>query len=185
MALVVENLFANAGNTRDASLTPGSRRFPGGRNGYLLQYSCLEESHGQRSLAGYSPWHRVPLDMTKLLGTHTCCMLLLTIIILLISVTLLPCSKAVIPAPAFLSPDPKLFLHHFTSFLWLSSSTTRNHHSSPSGDPFSTFLHWGLFMPICNSVYVCWSHLLGCHLSEDRAGALYIPVFKPLIYSPH
>jgi len=52
VALVVKNLFANAGNTRDASLTPGSRRFPGGRTGYLLQYSCLEESHGQRSLAG-------------------------------------------------------------------------------------------------------------------------------------
>ena len=117
VALVVKNLFANAGNTRDASLTPGSRRFPGGGNGYLLQYSCLEESHRQRSLAGYSPWHRVALGMTELLGTHTRSMLLLIIIILLISVTLLPCSKAMIPAPAFLSPDPKLFIHHFTSFL--------------------------------------------------------------------
>jgi len=27
-------------------------------NGYPLQYSCLEKSHGQRSLAGYSPWGR-------------------------------------------------------------------------------------------------------------------------------
>ena len=24
---------------------------------HLLQYSCLENPHGQRSLAGYSPWH--------------------------------------------------------------------------------------------------------------------------------
>ena len=29
---------------------------PGGGNGNPLQYSCLEKSHGQRSLAGYSPW---------------------------------------------------------------------------------------------------------------------------------
>ena len=29
---------------------------PGGRNGNLLQYSCLEKSHGQKSLEGYSPW---------------------------------------------------------------------------------------------------------------------------------
>ena len=31
---------------------------PGGGNGSLLQYSCLENPHGQRSLAGYSPWGR-------------------------------------------------------------------------------------------------------------------------------
>ena len=30
-----------------------------------LQYSCLEKSHGQKSLAGYSPWARQELDMTK------------------------------------------------------------------------------------------------------------------------
>ena len=28
----------------------------GEENGYPLQYSCLEKSHGQRSLVGYSPW---------------------------------------------------------------------------------------------------------------------------------
>ena len=27
-----------------------------GFDGNLLQYSCLENPHGQRSLAGYSPW---------------------------------------------------------------------------------------------------------------------------------
>ena len=36
---------------------------PGERNGNPLQYSCLEKSHGQRSLAGYSPWGRKELDM--------------------------------------------------------------------------------------------------------------------------
>ena len=34
---------------------PGSGRSPGEGNGNPLQYSCLEKSHGQRSLAGYSP----------------------------------------------------------------------------------------------------------------------------------
>ena len=32
----------------------------GGGYGNLLQYSCLESPHGQRSLVGYSPWgHKV------------------------------------------------------------------------------------------------------------------------------
>ena len=40
--IVVKNLPANAEDTRDAGLTPGSGRSPGGGNGYPLQYSCLE-----------------------------------------------------------------------------------------------------------------------------------------------
>ena len=36
---------------------------PGEGNGNPLQYSRLENPHGQRSLAGYSPWgHRVGHD---------------------------------------------------------------------------------------------------------------------------
>ena len=34
---------------------PGSRRFPGERHGYPLQYPCLGNPR-QRSLAGYIPW---------------------------------------------------------------------------------------------------------------------------------
>ena len=34
---------------------PGSGRSPGEGHGNPLQYSCLENLHGQRSLAGYSP----------------------------------------------------------------------------------------------------------------------------------
>ena len=34
---------------------PGLGRSPGGGNGNSLQYSCLENPHGQRSLVGYSP----------------------------------------------------------------------------------------------------------------------------------
>ena len=43
MALV-KNPPANAGDTRDMSSIPGSRRAPGGGNGNSLQYSCLENS---------------------------------------------------------------------------------------------------------------------------------------------
>ena len=35
---------ANAGDPRDAGLIPGLGRCPGGGNGNLLQYSCLENS---------------------------------------------------------------------------------------------------------------------------------------------
>ena len=34
-----------------------------------LQYSCLENPYGQRSLMGYSPWGRKELDMTEWLST--------------------------------------------------------------------------------------------------------------------
>ena len=55
---------------------PGLGRFPGGGNGNPLQYSCLEECHGQRSLAGYSPCSCRELDatftFTFLLGTKIC-----------------------------------------------------------------------------------------------------------------
>ena len=34
-----------------------------------LQYSCLENPHGQRSLAGYSPWGGKESDTTEGLST--------------------------------------------------------------------------------------------------------------------
>ena len=33
-----------------------SRRAPGGGHGNPLQYSCLKNPHGQKSLPDYSPW---------------------------------------------------------------------------------------------------------------------------------
>ena len=54
MALVVKNLLPNAGDVRDAGSIPGLGRSPGGGHGDAFQYSCLENNHGQRSLAGYS-----------------------------------------------------------------------------------------------------------------------------------
>ena len=41
---VVKNLPANAGDTGDMALTPGSVRSPGEGNDNPLQYSCLENS---------------------------------------------------------------------------------------------------------------------------------------------
>ena len=42
VALVVKNPPANTGDVRGAGLIPGSEKFPGGRHGNPLQYSCLE-----------------------------------------------------------------------------------------------------------------------------------------------
>ena len=50
VALVVKNLPANAGDIRDKGLIPGSGRYPGEGHGNSLQYSFLENPHGQRSL---------------------------------------------------------------------------------------------------------------------------------------
>ena len=44
----------SACNAGDLGLIPGLGRTPGGGQGNPLQYSCLENPNGQRSLAGYS-----------------------------------------------------------------------------------------------------------------------------------
>ena len=54
-------------------LIPGLGRSPGGGPDNPLQYSCLENPHGQRSLEGYSPWGRKELDTTVLLSTAQHC----------------------------------------------------------------------------------------------------------------
>ena len=59
----------NEGDTGDVSLITGSGRSPGGGHNNPLQYSCLENTHAQRSLAGYSPWDCKELDVTERLST--------------------------------------------------------------------------------------------------------------------
>ena len=49
----------------DPGSVPGLGRSPAGGHGDALQYSCLANPHGQRSLAGYSPWGRKELAMTE------------------------------------------------------------------------------------------------------------------------
>ena len=55
----VQNLPANAGDTGDTGSIPGSGRSPGVRAWQPTPVFLPGESHGQRSLVGYSPWgHR-------------------------------------------------------------------------------------------------------------------------------
>ena len=56
--LRVKSSLANAGDVGDENSIPGLGRSPGEGHGNPLQYSCLENSHGERSLVGYSPWGR-------------------------------------------------------------------------------------------------------------------------------
>ena len=63
--VVVKNPSANAGDIRDMGSIPGSGRSPGGGHGNPLQYFCLENPHGQRSLEGYSPQGCTESDMTS------------------------------------------------------------------------------------------------------------------------
>ena len=52
VVLMVKTPSASAEDERDVGLIPGLGRCPGGRHGNPLQYSCLENAHGQRILAG-------------------------------------------------------------------------------------------------------------------------------------
>ena len=59
----------SACNVGDLGLIPGLGRSPGGGHGNPLQYSCLENPHGLRSLAGHSPWGCEESDTTEWLST--------------------------------------------------------------------------------------------------------------------
>ena len=56
-------------NVGDLGLIPELGRTPGGGHDNPLQYSCLENPHGPRSLVGYSPWDHRESDMTEQLST--------------------------------------------------------------------------------------------------------------------
>ena len=61
-----KELAYSLGNTRDMGSVPGLGRSFGEGHGNPLQYSCLENSHGQRSLVGYSLWaHRISHDLAE------------------------------------------------------------------------------------------------------------------------
>ena len=59
----------SACNEGDPGLIPGLGRSPRGGHGSPLQYSCLENPHGQRSLVGYSSWSRKKSDTAECLST--------------------------------------------------------------------------------------------------------------------
>ena len=68
----VLNSKESACDEGDLGLIPGSGRSLGGGHGNPLQYSCLLNLHGQKSLADYSPWGHKELDRTERLSlTHS------------------------------------------------------------------------------------------------------------------
>ena len=60
MALVVKNPPANAGDIKDTE----SGRSPREGNSNTTPIFLPGKSHGERSLVGYSPWHRKESEMT-------------------------------------------------------------------------------------------------------------------------
>ena len=67
VVLVVKNLPASVGDTRNMGSIPGLGRNPRVGNGNPLQHSCLENSMGR---VGYSPWGHKELDTIEHAGTH-------------------------------------------------------------------------------------------------------------------
>ena len=65
---VVKNLSADAGDTRDEAMIPGSGRSSGVGNGNPFQYSCLGNPLDEEP--GYSPWGRKESDTTEHACTH-------------------------------------------------------------------------------------------------------------------
>ena len=83
MAQMVKNLptpvflgFSGGSDSKDSLCNVGNLgSIPrlgrsGGGHGNPLQYSCLKNPHGQRSLVGYSPCGHKESDATELLSTH-------------------------------------------------------------------------------------------------------------------
>ena len=65
MTLGVKNLPASAGDVRDVGLIPGSGRLPWRRAWQPTPGFLPGESHGQRSLVGYSPQGHTVLDTVE------------------------------------------------------------------------------------------------------------------------
>ena len=55
MVLMVKNLPTNAGDRRDMGSIFGSGRYPRGRNGNPLQYSCLKNPTDRGAWRAYNP----------------------------------------------------------------------------------------------------------------------------------
>ena len=65
VALVVKGTTSQCRRRKRRGSIPGSGRSPGGGHGHPLQYSCQENPHGQRGLAGCGPWGRKESDTTE------------------------------------------------------------------------------------------------------------------------
>ena len=68
---VLKNMPANEGDAGDMGWIPGSGRSPGGGNGNLLQYSCLQSAMDRgMHLGGYSTWGYKTQDSPKQAKMH-------------------------------------------------------------------------------------------------------------------
>ena len=65
MVLVIKKVLASTGDVRGVDLIPGSGRSPGEGNGYLLQYSCLENPMNRG--ACQATVHEVAKSQTRLM----------------------------------------------------------------------------------------------------------------------
>ena len=66
---MVKNPPVSAGDIRDTDSIPGSRRSPRVGNGTPLPF-LHGKSHGQRNLAGYSPWGCKESDTAEHITSH-------------------------------------------------------------------------------------------------------------------
>ena len=64
-ASLVAQMVKNLPATQEPEFDLWVGKVPGRVHGNPLQDCCLEKPHGQRSLAGYSPWGHKVLDMTE------------------------------------------------------------------------------------------------------------------------
>ena len=67
-----EESTCNAGDTGDAGTSPEWERENSNPLLYSYQENPMEKSHGQRRLAGYSPWGHKESDTTERLSTFDC-----------------------------------------------------------------------------------------------------------------
>ena len=65
MVLVVKNLFGSAGDIKRRDFDPWLGKIPCRRKWQPTPVFLPGESHGQKSLAGYSPWSCKKSDMTE------------------------------------------------------------------------------------------------------------------------
>ena len=71
-ALLVKNLPARTGDTRDPGSIPGLGRFPRRRKRPPTPVFLPGEAHGQRSPVGYGPWGREESDTAEQLEHVVC-----------------------------------------------------------------------------------------------------------------
>ena len=70
--------FPGGSDCEESAYNAGNSGFPisgsgmslGEGNGYLRQYSCLENTMDRRSLVGYTPWGHKESDMTQRLSNN-------------------------------------------------------------------------------------------------------------------